>query len=101
MSGQPIDGQGGSTMANKARAAVVLPVVGAMLLIGSPAMALGWTTVPSPSEVPGDNYLYGADSSGASNIWAVGAVYAPTGGNFHGLALRYDGNAWGAVSRAG
>jgi len=88
-------------MANKTRATVVLPVVGAMLLIGSPAMALGWTTVPSPSEVPGDNYLYGADSSGANDVWAVGAVYAPTGGTFHGLALRYDGSAWGAVSRAG
>jgi hypothetical protein len=88
-------------MANKMRAAVVLPVAGAMLLAGSPAMALGWTTVPSPSEVPGDNYLYGADSSGASNVWAVGVVYPPTGGNYHGLALRYDGSAWGAVSRAG
>src|SRR3954452_7229556 len=88
-------------MASKRRAAVVLPVVGALVLIGSPAMALGWTTVPSPSEVPGDNYLYGADSSGASNVWAVGAVYPPTGGNFHGLALRYDGSAWSAVSRAG
>jgi hypothetical protein len=88
-------------MASKRRAAVVLPVVGALVLIGSPAMALGWTTVPSPSEVPGDNYLYGADSSGASNVWAVGAVYPPTGGNFHGLALRYDGSAWRTVSRAG
>src|SRR5689334_19304563 len=88
-------------MAHRTRAAVVLPVVSAMLLISSPAMALGWTTVPSPSEVPGDNYLYGADSSGATNVWAVGVVYPPTGGNFHGQALRYDGNDWTTVSRAG
>ena len=88
-------------MANKRRAAIVLPVVGAMLLIGSPAMALGWSTVPSPNEVPGDNYLYGADSSGASNVWAVGVVYPPTGGAFHGQVLRYDGSSWGAVSRSG
>src|SRR6185369_832146 len=88
-------------MANKTRATVVLPVVGAMLLVGSPAMALGWTTVPSPSEVPGDNYLYGADSSGASNVWAVGAVYPPTGGGSHALVLRYDGTAWHSVARTG
>jgi len=51
--------------------------------------------------VPGDNYLYDADSSGASNVWAVGAVSPPTGGNSHGQALRYDGSAWTTVSRAG
>ncbi|HEX5203112.1 MAG TPA: hypothetical protein VFW27_24550 [Actinoplanes sp.] len=83
------------------RTPVVLIAAGAMLLAGSPAYAAGWTTVPSPSEVPGDNYLYGADSSGATNVWAVGGVYAPTGGNFHALAMRYDGTAWRFVSRAG
>ena len=46
--------------------------IGALLLSGSPAWALGWTTVASPSDVPGDNYLYGADASGTGNVWAVG-----------------------------
>ena len=72
-----------------------------MLLIGSPAQALPWTTVPSPNEVPGDNYLYGADASDASNVWAVGVVYPPRGGTSHGLMLRYDGMAWRSVPRTG
>jgi hypothetical protein len=88
-------------MMSKRRAVVIALAVSATLLIGSPAYALGWTTVPSPSEVPGDNYLYGADASDASNVWAVGVVYPPTGGSFHGLALRYDGTAWRSVSRTG
>jgi len=79
-------------MANKTRAAVVLPVVGAMLLIGSPAMALGWTTVPSPSEVPGDNYLYGADSSGPADVWAVGSASGT--GPSTPLALHWTGSSW-------
>jgi hypothetical protein len=83
------------------RAPVIFLAVGAMLLIGSPAQAFGWTTVASPNEVPGDNYLYGADSSDASNVWAVGVVYPPTGGSLHGLALRYDGTAWRQVPRTG
>jgi hypothetical protein len=83
------------------RAAVIALAVSAVLLISSPAYALGWTTVPSPNDVPGDNYLYGADSSGASNVWAVGVVYPPTGGSFHGVAVRYDGTAWHSVSRTG
>jgi len=72
-----------------------------MLLIGSPAQALTWTTVPSPNEVPGDNYLYGADASDASNVWAVGVVYPPRGGTSHGLMMRYDGMAWRSVARTG
>jgi hypothetical protein len=83
------------------RVTVIFLAVGAMLLTTSPALALSWTTVASPSEVPGDNYLYGADSSDASNVWAVGAVYAPTGGTRHGLVLRHDGAAWHSVSRTG
>src|SRR4051794_36894783 len=90
-----------AAMTSKIRATVVFLTVGAMLLTASPALALGWTTVPSPSEVPGDNYLYGADSSDASNVWAVGVVYPPTGGTRHGLVLRYDGAAWRSVSRTG
>ncbi|WP_433367837.1 hypothetical protein ACQPZX_40400 [Actinoplanes sp. CA-142083] len=72
-----------------------------LLLVAGPAPALGWTTVASPSEVPGDNYLYGADASGASNVWAVGGVYLPTGGTSHSLALRYDGTAWRSIARTG
>jgi hypothetical protein len=84
------------------RLATVIAVAGTVtLLIASPAYALGWTTVPSPNEIPGDNYLYGADASSASNVWAVGVVYPPTGGNFHALALRYDGTAWQSVSHTG
>src|SRR3954467_2230179 len=83
------------------RASVIFLAVGAMLLISSPAQAFGWTTVASPSEVPGDNYLYGADSSDASNVWAVGGVRPPTAGSSHGLVLRYDGTAWRSVARTG
>jgi hypothetical protein len=88
-------------MMSKIRATVIFLAVGALLLVGSPAQALGWTTVPSPSEVPGDNYLYGADASEASNVWAVGVVYPPSGGTLHGLVLRYDGMAWRSVPRTG
>ena len=87
---------------SKTRRATVIPLaVSAILLIGSPAWALGWTTVPSPNEVPGDNYLYGADASDAGNVWAVGVVYPPTGGTSHGLMLRYDGTAWRSVTHTG
>jgi hypothetical protein len=88
-------------MMSKTRAAVIPLAVGALLLIASPAQALGWTTIPSPNQVPGDNYLYGADSSDASNVWAVGVVYPPTGGTRQDLVLRYDGVAWRSVPRTG
>jgi hypothetical protein len=88
-------------MMSKIRATVIPLAVIAMLLVGSPAQALGWTTVPSPNEVPGDNYLYGADASGASNVWAVGAVRPPRSGTSHGLVFRYDGVAWRSVPRTG
>jgi hypothetical protein len=88
-------------MMSRTRVTVISLAVSAMVLIGSPAQALGWTTIPSPSDVPGDNYLYGADASGASNVWAVGVVYPPTGGTSRGLALRYDGTSWGSVPRTG
>jgi hypothetical protein len=88
-------------MMSRIRPTVIPLAVGALLLVGSPAQAASWTTVASPSEVPGDNYLYGADSSDASNVWAVGVVYPPNGGTRHGLALRYDGAAWRSVPRTG
>ena len=88
-------------MMSKTRATVIFLAVAAMLLVGSPAHALGWTTVPSPNEVPGDNRLYGADSSDASNVWAVGGVLPPRSGTSHGLVFRYDGVAWRSVSRTG
>jgi len=88
---------------NRLRGVLAVAVtVGALLLTSSPTWATGaWTTVPSPSDVPGDNYLYGSDASSASNVWAVGVVYPPTGGSLHGLALRYDGTAWRSVARTG
>jgi hypothetical protein len=88
-------------MRSRTRATVIPLAIGALLLVGSPAQALSWTTVPSPNEVPGDNYLYGADASAASNVWAVGAVYPPTAGPRHGLVFRYDGTAWRSVPRTG
>jgi hypothetical protein len=87
-------------MMSKTRAAVILLTVGAVLLVGSPAYASSFTTVASPNEVPGDNYLYGADASDANNVWAVGGVYPPRGGS-HGLVFRYDGTAWRSVARTG
>jgi hypothetical protein len=89
-----------ATMMSRTRATVILLAAGALLLIGSPAQASSFTTVASPNEVPGDNYLYGADASDASNAWAVGAVY-PTRGGSHGLVFRYDGTAWRSVARTG
>jgi hypothetical protein len=86
---------------SKCRTAVIALAVSVVPLIGSPAYALGWTTIPSPNDVPGNNYLYGADGSDPSNVWAVGVVYPPTGGTSHGLPLRYDGTAWRSVSRTG
>ena len=86
-------------LTSRTRAAVVVLAAGAMLPTTGPALALSWTTVPSPSEVPGDNYLYGADASDAGDVWAVGAVFAPTAGTRHGLVLRHDGAAWRSVSR--
>jgi len=88
-------------MMSKIRVTVIPGAVGAMLLVGSPALALGWTTVPSPNEIPGDNYLYGADASAANNVWAVGAVRPPRSGTSHSLVFRYDGVAWRSVSRTG
>lgn len=90
-----------SNIRAKIRATVIVLAVGAPVFIGSPAHAAGWTTVPSPSEVPGDNYLYGVDASGASDVWAVGAFSFPHGGTRHGLVFRYDGVAWRVVPRAG
>src|SRR5829696_7990277 len=84
-------GRTAATM-SKTRAAVVLLAVGALLLIGSPAQALGWTTVPSPNEVPGDNYLYAADASGASNVWAAGN--RPAGLGYDTVAAHWNGTTW-------
>jgi hypothetical protein len=89
-----------SAIRSKTRATVVLLAVGALLLVGSPAQAQGWTTVASPNDVPGDNYLHGADASDAGNVWAVGVVY-PRSGTRHGLVFRYDGTAWRSVPRTG
>ena len=88
---------------SRTRATVIAVAVGAIVLIGGPAQAAGtgWTAVPSPSDVPGDNYLYGSDATDASNVWAVGGVRPPTGGNYHGLVMRYDGTAWRSVARTG
>jgi hypothetical protein len=92
-------------MTSKTRATIrvtaIALAVGALLLNGSPAHALSWSTVASPNEVPGDNYLYGVDSLGASDVWAVGAFSFPRGGTRHGLVLRYDGVAWRSVPRTG
>lgn len=85
-----------------ARTAVVMLAVGTMVVVsGSPAYALSWTTVASPNEVPGNNALSGADASDANNVWAVGAFIAPRGAGGHALALRYDGSAWRSMPRTG
>src|SRR5688572_8710721 len=89
-----------AAMVPKTRAAVVFLAVAALLLVGRPAHALGWTTVPSPNEIPGDNLLYGADTSDASNVWAVGGVRPPRSTS-HGLVVRYDGASWRSVPRTG
>jgi hypothetical protein len=92
-------------MTSKTRATIrvtaIALAVGALLLNGSPAHALSWTTVASPNEVPGDNYLYGVDASGASDVWAVGARSHPRSGTRHGLVLRHDGVAWRSMPRTG
>jgi hypothetical protein len=83
-------------------AAAVVPVaVGALLFTAAPAQAAGWTAIPSPNVVPGNNYLHGVDASATNNVWAVGAATPPLGGNVRSLALRYDGTAWSMVARTG
>jgi hypothetical protein len=96
-----VERPGQTTAMSKTRATVITLAVSALLLIGSPAQAAGWTTVASPNEVPGNNYLYGADSTDASNVWGVGVVYSVRGGTRHSLVVRYDGAAWRSVPRTG
>jgi hypothetical protein len=90
-----------SVMTSSTRAAAMFLVVGALLFTGSPAHAQEvWTTVPSPNE-PGRNFLYGADASDASHVWAVGQLYGRSGGERHSIVLRHDGTAWQPAPRSG
>ncbi|HZN19282.1 MAG TPA: hypothetical protein VFB84_14065 [Micromonosporaceae bacterium] len=87
-------------MTTSTRMAAILMTTGALLLTSSPAHAQGvWTTVPSPNE-PGNNYLYGADASDAGHVWAVGRLYARSGGG-RSIVLRHDGTAWQPAPRSG
>jgi hypothetical protein len=72
-----------------------------VLLVGSPAQAAGLTTVSSPNEIPGNNYLAGVDATDVSNVWAVGVVIPPRGGMARALVFRHDGRAWNSVPRTG
>jgi hypothetical protein len=89
-------------MTSSARAAALFLAVSALLLTGSPAPAQGvWTTVPSPNEVPGRNFLLGADASDASHVWAVGRLIRPDGTGFQSRVLQHDGTAWRPASLSG
>jgi hypothetical protein len=82
-------------MTPSARAATLFLAVGALLLAGSPASAQGvWTTVPSPNEVPGRNFLLGADASDVSHVWAVGRLIRPNGTGYQSRVLQHNGTAW-------
>jgi hypothetical protein len=89
-------------MTSSARAAALFLAVGAVLLTGSPAPAQGvWTIVPSPNEVPGRNFLLGADASDAGHVWAVGRSISPNGTGWHSRILRHDGTAWQSAPLSG
>ncbi|WP_204010781.1 hypothetical protein [Virgisporangium aurantiacum] len=81
-------------MRSSTRTAAALLAVG-VLFVGSPAPAQGtWTRVATPNE-PGDNFLYGADATDATHVWAVGAVVPrPRTVPPHSQILRYDGTTW-------
>jgi hypothetical protein len=89
-------------MRSSTRAAAALLAVGALLFIGSPAHAQGaWTRVATPNE-PGGNFLYAADATDATHVWAVGAVAPRPGtGSIHGQILRHDGTAWRPAALSG
>jgi hypothetical protein len=85
------------------RVAAALMAVGAVLFVGSPVRAADgvWTRTPTPIE-PGDNFLYGADATDATHVWAVGAVTPRFGtGTGHSQILRYDGTAWRPATMSG
>ena len=87
----------------KRRVTVVALAVFAMLLGGNTAQ--GSDIEPDrrrqPERGTGRQLPVRRGLLGRKNVWAVGAVYPPTGGNFRGLALRYDGTAWRSVPRTG
>jgi hypothetical protein len=88
------------TVSWKSRAAVIALTVIAVVAVGSAAQA-AVTTVSSPNEIPGNNYLAGVDATDASNVWAVGVVIPPLGGTHRPLVFRYNGTAWGSIPRTG
>jgi hypothetical protein len=55
-----------------------------------------WTQVPSPSPSSSVNGLQGVSATSASNAWAVGEYYPPTG-PVKTLTLRWDGTTWTQV----
>lgn len=55
----------------------------------------------TPNE-PGDNFLYGADATDATHVWAVGAVSPrPRTVPAHSQILRYDGTTWRPAATSG
>ncbi len=58
----------------------------------STATACGWKAVSSPNAGTSD-VLEAMSNSSASDVWAVGNYYGPTGGPLD-LAVHWDGSAW-------
>jgi hypothetical protein len=55
-----------------------------------------WTQVPSPSPSSSDSALQAVSATSASNAWAVGQYFPPTG-PVKTLTLHWDGTAWTQV----
>jgi hypothetical protein len=89
-------------MRSSTRSAAAVVAVGALLFTGGPAHAQGvWTRVATPNE-PGNNFLYGADATDTTHVWAVGEVAPRPGtGPIHSQILRHDGTAWRPAPMSG
>jgi photosystem II stability/assembly factor-like uncharacterized protein len=59
----------------------------------TPTCVPGWSRVPSPNSVQGENYLWSVSAADANNIWAAG-YYRDAGGDARTLTMRWDGAEW-------
>jgi phosphoesterase family protein len=70
---------------------------GASPLKGKPVSlnGTGWFVVPSPSIGNYDNNLTAVSAASATDVWAVGAYYAPSNTNILvSMAEHFDGSSW-------
>ena len=62
------------------------------------AATTSWTVVSAPTSAPNNAMIEGASLRTDSDIWAVGAQFAPSGSATPpAVALHYNGSSWSAV----